>query len=71
MSPRNEVFQAMPFDASSDSSELLIAAGDAEEEEDNRLQEKVVFHFKFSNGGSLAWDCLWVVLSWVVWLASV
>jgi hypothetical protein len=49
MSPRNEVFQAIPFDASSDANEPLIAAGDAEEEEDRRLQEKVVSRFKFSS----------------------
>jgi uncharacterized membrane protein len=45
--PRNEVFQAIPFDASSDASEPLIAAGDAEEDY-HRLQEKVVSRFKFS-----------------------
>jgi hypothetical protein len=49
MSHRNEVFQAIPFDASSDANEPLIAAGDAEEEEDRRLQEKVVSRFKFSS----------------------
>jgi hypothetical protein len=32
MSPRNEVFEAIPFEASSDATEPLIAAGDAEEE---------------------------------------
>jgi hypothetical protein len=48
MSPRNEVFQAIPFDASSDANEPLIAAGDAEEK-DHRLQEKVVSRFKFSS----------------------
>jgi hypothetical protein len=44
---RNEVFQAIPFDASSDASEPLIAAGDAEEE-DHRLQEMVFSRIKFS-----------------------
>jgi hypothetical protein len=38
---------ANPFDASSDASEPLIAAGDAEEEEDHRLEEKVFSRFKF------------------------
>jgi hypothetical protein len=42
MSPCNEVFQAIPFDASSDANEPLIAAGDAEEE-DHRLEEKAFF----------------------------
>jgi hypothetical protein len=48
MSHRNEVFQAIPFEASYDVNEPLIAAGDAEEE-DRRLQEKVVSRFKFSS----------------------
>jgi hypothetical protein len=48
MSPRNEVFQAIPFDASSDASEALIAAGDAAEE-DPRLEEKAFSRFKFSS----------------------
>jgi hypothetical protein len=48
MSPRNEVFQAIPFATSSDANEILIAAGDAEEE-DRRLQVKVVSRFKFSS----------------------
>jgi hypothetical protein len=46
MSPRNEVFEAISFDASSDASEPLIAAGDAEER-DHRLEDKVVSRFKF------------------------
>jgi hypothetical protein len=47
MSPRNEVVrQAIPFDASSDVNEPLIAAGDAEEE-DHRLEEKALSRFKF------------------------
>jgi hypothetical protein len=46
MSPRYEVFQAIPFDASSDVNEPLIAVGDAEEE-DRRLQEKTLSRFKF------------------------
>jgi hypothetical protein len=49
MSPRNEVFQAIPFDdASSDASEPLIAAGDTEEE-DHQLEEKVFSRFKLSS----------------------
>jgi hypothetical protein len=47
MFPRNEVFQNTHFDASSDANEPLIAAGDAEEE-DQRLEEKTFFRFKFS-----------------------
>jgi hypothetical protein len=47
MSPRNEVFQTIPFDASSDVNEPLIATG-AAEEEDHRLQEKALSRFKFS-----------------------
>jgi hypothetical protein len=47
MSPRNEVFQAIPFDASSDANEPLIANGDAEEA-DHRLQEMVFSRLKFS-----------------------
>jgi hypothetical protein len=45
MYPCNEVFQATPFDASSN--EPLIAAGDAEE--DRRLEEKVFSRFQFSS----------------------
>jgi hypothetical protein len=45
---RNEVFQAIPFDASSDVNEALIAAGDAEEA-DHRLEEKALFRFKLSS----------------------
>jgi hypothetical protein len=48
MSPRNEVFQAIPFDATSDVNEPLIAAGDAEEG-DHRIQEKALFRFKFAS----------------------
>jgi hypothetical protein len=48
MSPRNEVFQAIPFDAPSDFSKPLIAAGDAEEE-DQGLDEKALSSFKFSS----------------------
>jgi hypothetical protein len=43
MSPRNEVFLALPFDASSDASEPLIASGDAEEQEDHRVYENAFF----------------------------
>jgi hypothetical protein len=49
MSPRNEVFQAIHFDASSDIKEPLIATGDAEEEE-NRLEWKALSRIKFSLG---------------------
>jgi hypothetical protein len=48
MSHRNEVFQAISFDASSDADEPLIAAGDAEEK-DHRLEEKALSRFKFSS----------------------
>jgi hypothetical protein len=48
MSPHSEIFQAIPFDASSDASEPLIASGDAEEE-DHRLEEKAFSRFKFSS----------------------
>jgi hypothetical protein len=48
MSPRNEVFLAIPFDAAFDVNEPLIAAGDAEEE-DYRLQENALSRFKFSS----------------------
>jgi hypothetical protein len=56
---RNEVFQTVPFDASSDANEPLIAHGDAVEE-DHRLEEKIFSRFKFSYVAS--WDCLWVSL---------
>jgi hypothetical protein len=46
MFSRNEVFLALPFDASSDASEPLIAAGDAKEQEDHRLEEKASTRFK-------------------------
>jgi hypothetical protein len=48
MFPRTEVFEAIPFDASSDNKEPLIAGGDAEEE-DHRLEEGVFSRFKFSS----------------------
>jgi hypothetical protein len=48
MSPRNDVFQAIPFDAPSDANEPLIAAGDAEEE-DQGLDEKALSSFKRSS----------------------
>jgi hypothetical protein len=48
MSSRNEVFEAIPFDASSDVNEPLVAAGEAEEE-DYRLQQKALSHFKCSS----------------------
>jgi hypothetical protein len=49
MSPRNEVFQAVPFDgATSDAKEPLIATGDAEEE-DQGLEERALWSFKLSS----------------------
>jgi hypothetical protein len=54
MSPRNEAFQTIPFDATSDVTEPLIAAGEAEEE-DHRLQEKP---FPASSSLLYSWDCL-------------
>jgi hypothetical protein len=48
MSPSNQVFEAIPFHAS-DANEPLIAAGDAEEDEDYRLEEKSFSRFKFSS----------------------
>jgi hypothetical protein len=47
MSLRNEVFEAIPFNASSSAAEPLISAGDAEEE-DHQLEEKAFSRFKFS-----------------------
>jgi hypothetical protein len=43
MSPRNEVFQAIPFHASPEVNESLIAAGDADEEEEQRPEEQRTF----------------------------
>jgi hypothetical protein len=48
MSLRNKVFQTIPFDASSDVNEALIAAGDAEEEDHRLLEEKIFSRFQFS-----------------------
>jgi hypothetical protein len=48
MSPHTEVFHAIPLDASYEANEPLIAAGDAEEEEDQRIEEKAFSRFKFS-----------------------
>jgi hypothetical protein len=48
MSPHTEVYQAIPFEASYEANEPLIAAGDAEEDEDHRLEEKAFSRFKFS-----------------------
>jgi hypothetical protein len=45
MSPRNEVFEAIPFDASSDAIEPLIATGVAEE--DHQLEEMAFSRLKF------------------------
>jgi hypothetical protein len=46
MFPRNEVFQAVPFDcATSDAKEPLIATGNAEEE-DSGLEERALWSFK-------------------------
>jgi hypothetical protein len=46
-SPRNEVFQAVPFDATSDAKEPLIATGDAEEE-DQGIEERDLSSLKLS-----------------------
>jgi hypothetical protein len=50
MTPRNEVFRAIPFDASYEANETLIPAGDAEEEqeEDQRLEEEAFSRCKIS-----------------------
>jgi hypothetical protein len=50
MTLRNEYedFEAIPFDASSDADEPLVAMGDAEEE-DHRLEEKAFSRFKLSS----------------------
>jgi hypothetical protein len=48
MSPLNEVFEAIPFDVSSDATKPLIAAGDAEDE-DERLDEKSFSSFNLSS----------------------
>jgi hypothetical protein len=48
MSPHNEIFHAIPFDASSDANESLIASGDAEDE-DHRIEEKAFARFKLSS----------------------
>lgn len=48
MSLHTEVFQAIPFDASYEANEPLIAAGDSEDEEDQRIEEKAFSRFKFS-----------------------
>jgi hypothetical protein len=58
MSPRNEVFQTIPFGASSDADESLIATGDAEEE-DTDVKKR-----PFSASSSLlcSSECLWVSL---------
>jgi hypothetical protein len=48
MSPHTEVYQAIPFEASYEANEPLIAAGDAEEDEDHTLEEKAFSRFKFS-----------------------
>jgi hypothetical protein len=49
MSPRDEIFSAISFDASYDeANEPLIAAGDSEAEDDQRLEETVFSRFKFS-----------------------
>jgi hypothetical protein len=48
MSPLNEIYQAIPVDASYDAKAPLIAAGDAEEEEVLQVEEKAFSRFKFS-----------------------
>jgi hypothetical protein len=47
MSPGNEVLQAVPFDATSDAKEPLIATGDAEEE-DHGIEERDLCSLKLS-----------------------
>jgi hypothetical protein len=47
MSPRDEVFQAVPFDATSDAKEPLIATGDAEEDNQG-LEERDLLSLKLS-----------------------
>jgi hypothetical protein len=50
MSPRNEVFQAVPFDgATSDAKEALIATGDAEEEDQGLEEGRDRSSFKLSS----------------------
>jgi hypothetical protein len=49
MSPRNEVFQAISFDASSDTNEPLIATGDAEGEHQAGLEVRALSNFKLSS----------------------
>jgi hypothetical protein len=46
MTPHNGVFRAIPFDASYEANEPLIPDGDAEEEEDQRLEEKALSRCK-------------------------
>ena len=49
MPPHTEVYLAVPFEVSYEANEPLIAAGDAEEDEDHRLEEKAFSRFKFSS----------------------
>jgi hypothetical protein len=50
MSPRNEGFQAVAFNgATSDAKEPLIATGDAEEEDQGRLEERDLSRLKLSS----------------------
>jgi hypothetical protein len=48
MSPRNEVLTAIPFEISYEANKPLIPAGDAEEEEDHRLEEEAFFSCNIS-----------------------
>jgi hypothetical protein len=48
MSPRNQVFEAIPFNASYDAEEPLITTRDAQEEEDHRLEEKTFSRFNLT-----------------------
>jgi hypothetical protein len=48
MSPRDEVFQAVPFDGSYDAKEPLVTTGDTEEE-DQGLEERDLTSFKLSS----------------------
>jgi hypothetical protein len=66
MSPRNEGFQAVAFDgATSDAKEPLIATGDAEEEDQGRLEERDLSRLKL---GSLL---LGLLMGFVILFAAV
>jgi hypothetical protein len=48
MSPRNKMFQAIPVHTPYEANEPFIPAGDAEEEEDHRLEEEAFSRCKIS-----------------------